>query len=326
MRFRGLAGSLAATVLILAQWGALADTHVNRFADSGWLSIGCNDRTTDAWLRKVAFYDREIASYPGDSGPYVDRALAHLCADQNADAVADYGRALAISPNSKRALMGRGLAKERVRDMAGAIADFTSFIALDPRNAEAYLNRALAYAAAADVKSALRDFATALAIDSDYVDAYNDRATVYADNGDLASAMADYDEAVRRNPDDLNTRINRGARFIRLGRTAQAIADFDKVLKAKPDDPVAHLDRCSARATAGIELDKALADCDADLQLRPGHPATLNTRADVLMQLGLYDEAIASLDAAVIADPHDWSNLEARCRARAVSARRREVP
>lgn len=297
---------------------ASTDNHVQRFGHTGWLEIGCADRSPDAWSREGARYDERIAKNPDDLDAVESRGRARLCGDDFQGAMADAEKVLAVHQDAPHALYIRAVARERLGDPKGAIGDFTVLIADNPgpRN---YLNRALAYVQANDVPHALADFQSAIAADPRYVDAYNDRATVYADHGDLANALADYDMALQLDPDNLNTLINRGALFIRLGRYDRAIADLDKVLKASPDDPVAHLDRCTARLQAHMEFDKALADCNADLKVRPGHARTLRVRAEVYMNLLRYDEAVADLDASEPIDPRDWSTLEQGCYIRAIA-------
>ena len=56
------------------------------------------------------------------------------------------------------------------------------------------------------------------------------------------------------------------------------------------------------------EIDKALDDCEAALKMRPGDPATLDSRALVWLRHGAYDKALADLDLVVKAQPRNaWS-------------------
>jgi tetratricopeptide (TPR) repeat protein len=67
-------------------------------------------------------------------------------------------------------------------------------------------------------------------------------------------------------------------------------------------------DRCWARAQLGIDLDKALADCNAALRLNPGDPTTLDSRGLVQLRLGDFDKSIADYDAALRLRPNAaWS-------------------
>jgi tetratricopeptide (TPR) repeat protein len=61
-----------------------------------------------------------------------------------------------------------------------------------------------------------------------------------------------------------------------------------------------------------MDLERALAHCDASLKLRPNDAATLDSRGFVLMRLGRNAEAVAAYDAAVAANPKEYNSLYGR--------------
>jgi tetratricopeptide (TPR) repeat protein len=66
--------------------------------------------------------------------------------------------------------------------------------------------------------------------------------------------------------------------------------------------------RCWARALGGQELDKALADCNTALKLKPNTADFLDSRGLVYLRQGNYDKAIADYDAALrLAPKTAWS-------------------
>ena len=98
---------------------------------------------------------------------------------------------------------------------------------------------------------------------------------------------------------DINVVLNQGIAHARNGDYNEAVKDFDRAMMLDPKSADALNDRCFARATAGMALDRALADCNESLRLRPRDPSTLGSRALVNLKLQRLDAAIADYDAAL---------------------------
>ena len=69
---------------------------------------------------------------------------------------------------------------------------------------------------------------------------------------------------------------------------------------------------CWEKATAGVALESALADCDAALAKSPDVAAYLDSRAFVMLRLGRLDEAIAGYTRAIHAAPRQAASLYGR--------------
>jgi tetratricopeptide (TPR) repeat protein len=111
------------------------------------------------------------------------------------------------------------------------------------------------------------------------------RATAYGKSGDAARAGADYREAIR----------------------------LDTVpLEAGSMEALLYNDRCWVRAIAMIELDKALADCNEALRLRPGFVAALDSRAFLQLKQGNAKEALADYEAVLKDSPTDSYSIFGR--------------
>jgi tetratricopeptide (TPR) repeat protein len=157
--------------------------------------------------------------------------------------------------------------------------------------------------------------------------------------------MADFDQTLKLKPDDVPALIARAT--LRLGghETAQAVQDLEAADKAsaKQDDvhlqiamlyeradlPPAAIDqfslwidahsedarlpqalngRCWLRALTGVDLDKALKDCDRAIRNAPKNAAMLDSRGLVHLRLGDLDRAIADYDGALAINPKlGWS-------------------
>jgi tetratricopeptide (TPR) repeat protein len=104
----------------------------------------------------------------------------------------------------------------------------------------------------------------------------------------------------------------RAAHYRDAGQFENALADLDGALKRKPADADLYNDRCWVRATWGRELLTALTDCDTSLQLRPGDPATLDSRALVYLRRADYPSAIKDSDAVLAGRPKYAPSLYTR--------------
>jgi tetratricopeptide (TPR) repeat protein len=82
---------------------------------------------------------------------------------------------------------------------------------------------------------------------------------------------------------------------------------LDRVIEIAPDDPLGYAKRALLHHRAE-RWRLALRDLNRALELRPGHAAYLNNRADVLMQLGRLDEALRDAEQATSEDSEDAVN------------------
>ena len=71
-------------------------------------------------------------------------------------------------------------------------------------------------------------------------------------------------------------------------------------------------ERCWTRATANVELSRALADCELAVARAPDNSAILDSRAFVKLRMGQYDGAIADEDAALAHNPDHPAALYTR--------------
>jgi tetratricopeptide (TPR) repeat protein len=126
-----------------------------------------------------------------------------------------------------------------------------------------------------------------------------------------ATALADCERDLQRAPKEASFRVDRIVLLHRLGREAEAGQALD-ALEAEPNSASELNTICYALAGEGMRLDRALADCDTSLKLKPGVAATLDSRGFVLMRLGRDAEAQAAYDAALAAQPREYNSLYGR--------------
>jgi tetratricopeptide (TPR) repeat protein len=213
-----------------------------------------------------------------------DSTLGHVIAGnlysaqhKEAEAMKAYDRALAIKPE---AYIYVNRAQHRAKtDKAGRLADLDAALILDPK------------------------FAAALRIKADF----------QVEDGDFKGAATTYSLALAGAPDDPVLLTGRGIAYSHIGEPARAADDF-AAATAKATKPVVLNTICWSKATAGVALQSALADCDAAVARAPDRdlPNYLDSRALVFLRLGRIDDAIADYDRALAKSPRLSSSLYGR--------------
>jgi tetratricopeptide (TPR) repeat protein len=221
-----------------------------------------------------------VAASPKDSAAYVVAADIYSALHRNPEAMQAYGRAIALEPNAALYL-DRSHSRPKT-DLAGRGADLDAALKLDPK----------------------------------FADAIVEKANLMADGGDLTGAISSYSSALKRSPEDVTLLTGRGIIYTRSGDLGHAEDDF-KQATALASKPAIFNHMCWAKATAGVALESALADCDAALAKAPDLAAYLDSRGLVLLRLGRLDEAIADYDHALTKNPNSPSSLFGRSIARA---------
>ena len=84
------------------------------------------------------------------------------------------------------------------------------------------------------------------------------------------------------------------------------------VARGKVSDAPPLNNMCWAKATAGVALESALADCNAALSKMPDLPSYLDSRGLVLLRMGRFDDAIADYSKALAKNPTLPSSLYGR--------------
>ena len=216
------------------------------------------------------------------------------------------------------AFYNRGTAYNAIRDYQDAISDFDNAIHFRPVFFEAFTNRGIAFDSLGSVlgasvafdnlgslfgnslhERAIQDFNQAIQLKPDYYLAFVSRGYAYANLGQYQRVVEDYDEALRLQPDNTYALNDRGYSYYRLGQYQRAIQDYDRVLQLNPYFNIAYQNRCSAKASLGVDLDGALADCMKSLEAHPNNLLSLQTRGFVYYLMGNFKASIANEDGAI---------------------------
>lgn len=125
------------------------------------------------------------------------------------------------------------------------------------------------------------------------------------------------ERALTAMPVDINALRLTSGLYETAGDYARALAITNKAIDLHPDNGALLNGRCYIKAEANIQIDTALADCNAALRLAPNSAAILDSRAMVYLRRGEWDLAIADYDAALKLAPTQADSSFGRAIARA---------
>src|SRR5664279_3319864 len=152
----------------------------------------------------------------------------------------------------------------------------------------------------------MADFERAIALDPIHADARFARAMLRLGIKDQEGAQADLDVLDKTLAPQAQLRLAMSTVYLRMEQPARTLAQLNQWLPAHPDEvkrPLALNSRCWARALLGVELDKALDDCNDAIDAEPKNFAYLDSRGWVHLRLGRNREAIADFDHALALRP-----------------------
>lgn len=203
-----------------------------------------------------------LAAKADDINALATAARLYISCQQRDAGFAVFDKALAAKPT---ALLYINRAMSRApSDLAGRSSDIDAAIKLEPKSA------------------------TWLVVKADEMDRVGDRS----------GALDVYDQALKLEPDNFSAAVNRAVVVYRLGRTDEATKLLTGLRnQAKTAMELNNL--CWAKATAGILLESALADCHEALKMAPDFPGYLDSLGMALLRLGRYEDAIAAYDKAI---------------------------
>jgi tetratricopeptide (TPR) repeat protein len=204
--------------------------------------------------------------------------------------------------------LGRRSAREGRRQEG--LRAFDDALRVDPQHVRALLSRGAVHQDLSNLEAAVRDLQAVLRLEPEHVEAY------YR----LAVAEWSQEQAWRRQPDLQREASGAIELFYRAttrrfaGDLAGAQADYTRTIEANPDFHPAYNNRALARSEQG-DFQGGLADLNRAMELHASDTYRMN-RADVLLRLNRFSEALPDLEAVLSAAPDHVNALLRRSTAR----------
>ncbi len=141
------------------------------------------------------------------------------------------------------------------------------------------------------------------------------RSDLRIQTGDKAGAETDLDAANAAATKEDAVHFSLAAGYTRLSQFPRAIEQYDLWIASHPSDLKLYEalnGRCRVSALGGIELQRALKDCNEALRhagkSSPFYADAAYSRGLVWLRLGNYEKSIADFDASLKITPHSaWS-------------------
>jgi len=226
-------------------------------------------------------------------GAKIDAASASASAPASADA-ADAASA------DQRARRAAAFAARQ--DYERALAELNRAIELEPTSAAHLVQRGTVLEALKRPAAAIESFDRALELDPAQADARFRRAVLRLRAKNREGAQSDLDVLDKALPSQANVRLAMASLYLELEQPAQSLVQLNQWLAAHPDevrrDAVLN-SRCWVRARLGVELDQALKDCNDAVDADAKNAAYLDSRGWVHLRAGRFDKALADFDRAV---------------------------
>jgi eukaryotic-like serine/threonine-protein kinase len=221
---------------------------------------------------------RCIQQQKGRVWPYLQRAMAEDELGDVMAAEADYSQAeclLREAPDRTTRyalLVNRGVGRIQRHDPAGAVPDLKQAAALEPDELPAYLDLAKAYQDLRQLPEALEqlDQAASRAQPASLAMVFRGRAKVHEQQQDWKAAVRDLELAIRHEP---------------AGPSSRAAASDHRLM--------------GQLLLQGGQIEEALRAADAALAATPADPAPQRLRAEALLRLDRFAEALQALDRYV---------------------------
>lgn len=196
----------------------------------------------------------EIHSGLDKATHHFNRGLIYADLDQHRKAVDDFTQALRISPNVADYFTHRGTAFFALSDFKRAVADIDAALVLEPKNPDLYFRRALAYMQDGDNEIALADLNKAIELSPKPPAVfYMKRAIIKSLMRNHEGAIQDITLAIHVEDSDAEEYFDRGLEYLNTASFEKAKADFDKSISLRPQFPGAYKSRAIARNQLGDE-------------------------------------------------------------------------
>ena len=186
-------------------------------------------------------------------------------------------------------------------DESKAMALYRKALRFEPAHGTLHHNIGALLERRKDYVNALYHLRRALELQPDFPEIYLNLGNVLDALGQSEEALVMYQEALRRLPDTDDVYFNRGCTLNRMGRYQESLASFEAILQGDPDNAAALNGK--GLALVGLERDEeAIEAFSAAIRCAPNSTLYLYNRALALRGKQRLKEALHDLDKALIID------------------------
>ncbi len=203
---------------------------------------------------------------------------------------------------SHEAVKGKGSYYFRRGEFERAVRAFTESLELDPTNVTLMNYRGLALYSLGKTGEAIEQWRKGAELRPGNLDIHLNLGMAYLVTGQLDSALESYEQVLEINPFYVKALIGKGKVLKLQSDSDDALSNFEKAVRI---DPMSH----EARYWLGItlkdrgKLDAALEELDHALSLKSGMIRARRIKAQILIELGKFGEAVAILDELTLQQP-----------------------
>ena len=272
------------------------------------------DRAEESLARsgttRVAMADplmHELTTLAIGASPHLTRGNAAAREGRLAEAEAAYRQAVAADAANPRAHQSLGTVLVRGGNPQAALEHFGAAVALEPENARAHSDLGVLLGELGRNDRALEHLGRALELEPELVEARLSLGNVQARLGRLDEAEATYRRVLETDAGNGDARLGLGAVLAQTGNFEQAVVELEEALRHEPGDERAsriHFGLAEALVRTG-QLDEALPHYTRVREIEPAQGLAWLREATVLMGLGRFADAKASLEARLGVDSTD---------------------
>lgn len=283
------------------------------FERGGYVGLIQTAMARKTYPQALKLLDQAEARLPGAATVWLGMRVDVLWAsDRREEAETVAAAAATKSPRDPEVLLVLARIQLAREKYDAAMATARQAQALDPKSAAPVLAEGRALFGQKDLAGALKRGLAAQALEPNNVEVLSTVAAMQLRLKQPEAALDLATEAIRIDPLSAGLQSSRADVLDQMGRTDEALAMFDAALSQEPKNVILLNGRCWLRATRNRELDKARADCDQALVLRPDFAAALDSRALLNFRAARFDAALRDYDQALKLAPKQGASLFGR--------------